>query len=226
MSSRLKIIVDTREPDVMVALLMKKGLDVERLSITPGDYIVSDGCAVERKTVGDFFNSLFQGRLFEQMERLKDAYPQPILLMEGGITHELAGRRNPRAFWGALLNIEVDMNIPTVVTMDPVQSSDALYVLVRRMQLGRSSQVAVRSKPKILSERELQLYIVEGLPNIGGELAKRLLSRFNSVRDVFQASQKELVKVEGIGHVRARKINKIIDKEYKERKSPVKRASC
>ena len=52
----LKIVVDSREPDLIVALLMELGIDIEKRTITPGDYIVSSECGIERKTVKDFIN--------------------------------------------------------------------------------------------------------------------------------------------------------------------------
>lgn len=58
--------VDSHEPDYIAALLVQLGVDVERKTITPGDYVLSSDCAVERKTVDDFINSMFSGRLFEQ----------------------------------------------------------------------------------------------------------------------------------------------------------------
>jgi len=211
----VNIVVDAREPELMLVLLERMGVDVERRLVTPGDYIVSQECGVERKTVGDFINSLFQGRLLEQMTRLKEAYPRPLLLLEGDIGVELEGRRNPRAFWGALLKIELDLAIPTVVTMDMKQSADAIYTLARRLQKKVGERIPLRHKPKMLTEKDLQIFILAGLPNIGDELSHRLLSRFKTLRAVFNASAKELTKVEGIGPMRAEKVAKILGVEYK-----------
>ena len=96
----LKIVVDSREPDLIVALLMELGIDIEKRTITPGDYIVSSECGIERKTVKDFINSVFSGRVFEQVNRLREAYEKPILILEGEIEEELVLMNNPRSFWG------------------------------------------------------------------------------------------------------------------------------
>jgi ERCC4-type nuclease len=44
-----------------------------------------------------------------------------------------------------------------------------------------------------------QLYILQGLPNIGPERARRLLARFGSIEVIIYAPTKDLRSVEGIG---------------------------
>ena len=82
---KIKITVDTREPEHLVVLLTQMGVEVSRRMITPGDYIISSKCAVERKTVHDFMGSMFSGRLFEQAEALREAYAKPLLILESDV---------------------------------------------------------------------------------------------------------------------------------------------
>src|SRR3990170_8134387 len=100
---KAKVVVDVHEPLDICTLLSEFDLEVERKSISPGDYIVGEGWAVERKTTGDFVQSLFKGRLLEQLDRLSETYSKPVLLVEGDLEVELGLRRNPRAIWGALI---------------------------------------------------------------------------------------------------------------------------
>ncbi|MFN3622327.1 MAG: ERCC4 domain-containing protein, partial [Nitrososphaerales archaeon] len=120
----VKVIVDVREPSIIPILLLKLGVDVERKSVTPGDYIVTSDCAVERKTTSDFFNSLYSGRLFEQIERLRSSYEKSLLIIEGNMKEELMSRQNPRAFWGALLKLQMDYRLPTINTYDAFETAD------------------------------------------------------------------------------------------------------
>jgi ERCC4-type nuclease len=212
----VKIVVDSREPDVIAALLVQLGVEVERRVVTPGDYILSSDCAVERKTTQDFFNSLISGRLFDQVERLKEAYAKPLLIIEGDVGEELANRLNPRAFWGALLKLQMDYNLPTINTYNTFQTVDLLVTLAKRLQQQSAEHIKLRHKPKILTERERQIYVVCGLPDIGEGLAIKLLSHFGSVRKVFSASKFELMDVEGIGEVKAERITKLLDAPFKE----------
>jgi len=210
----VKIVVDSREPDVIAALLVQLGVEVERKPVTPGDYILSSECAVERKTTQDFFNSLFSGRLFDQVERLKEAYAKPLMIIEGDVGEELENRLNPRAFWGALLKLQMDYNLPTINTYNTLQTVDLLITLAKRLQQQSAEPIKLRYKPKILSERERQIYAVCGLPGIGEGLAIKLLSHFGSVRKVFSASKYELMEVEGIGEVKADRITKLLDAPF------------
>src|SRR3990172_4868800 len=79
---KAKVVVDVHEPLDICTLLSEFDLEVERKSISPGDYIVGEGWAVERKTTGDFVQSLFKGRLLEQLDRLAEKYSKPVLLVE------------------------------------------------------------------------------------------------------------------------------------------------
>jgi ERCC4-type nuclease len=210
----VKMTVDTHEPDYIVALLVQLGIDVERKMITPGDYVLSSDCAVERKTVQDFINSMFSGRLFEQAEALKEAYAKPLLILEGDIELELEQRKNPRAFWGALLGLQVNMGVPIISTPTFLHTADVLYILAKRLQRKKAGKIAVQHKPRLMSDRDWQIYVVAGLPSIGNELATRLLRHFKSVRRVFQAVESDLEKVEGIGNAKAKRIHRLLDMQY------------
>lgn len=211
----LKIIVDNREPDIIIALLMELGIEVERRTITPGDYIVSSECGIERKTVNDFVNSVFNGRVFEQVSRLHEVYSKPILILEGDFEYELEQRDNPRAFWGALLKIQADMGIPVISTPSILHTSNLLYTLAKRLQKKNKNNIVIQHKPKLLTLKDWQIYVVSSLPNIGEETAEKLLNHFGSVREVFSANTTNLIKVEGIGKIKAEKIRNILDEKFK-----------
>lgn len=66
-------------------------------------------------------------------------------------------------------------------------------------------------RPKRLKSK--QLYLLQGLPQIGPMLAKRLLEHFKSVSKIMNASIDELTEVDGIGTVSATKIREVLDAE-------------
>jgi len=57
----------------------------------------------------------------------------------------------------------------------------------------------------------VQLCLLQGLPDVGPKLAKRLLDYFHSVGRVMNAAVDELTEVEGVGETRAAKIREILD---------------
>ena len=68
------IIVDSREAssaEKIVKGLIERGVNVKTELLEKGDYILSDQCAVERKTVQDFVYTLTRRYLFEQLFRLR-----------------------------------------------------------------------------------------------------------------------------------------------------------
>ncbi|MGI0150042.1 MAG: ERCC4 domain-containing protein, partial [Thermoplasmata archaeon] len=96
---RVPLIVDVNEPDDIPHRLRQLGVDIEVQRIAPGDYVLGP-VGIERKTLTDFFNSLVRKRLFEQVQRLRDAYPQPLLVLEGDLS-EISTFKHPQAVLGA-----------------------------------------------------------------------------------------------------------------------------
>ncbi len=80
----LRIIVDEREKKSGIPKLLSAiGVKTEIKTLPIGDYIVAPETVVERKTISDLVSSIFDGRLFDQCNRLKEHYQFPILLIEG-----------------------------------------------------------------------------------------------------------------------------------------------
>ena len=58
-------------------------VDYEQLAV--GDYIVSSETVIERKTIYDLINSVYDGRLFIQCSDLINHYSKPFIIIEGNI---------------------------------------------------------------------------------------------------------------------------------------------
>src|SRR2546428_9150722 len=211
---RLVIVVDNREPADIVARLEALGVPVAVKQIYPGDYVVGE-VAVERKTVTDFFSSLVKQRLFEQVQRLRDAYPVPLVLVEGDLT-EISEYKNPRAFWGAFLKFALDDSVPLVFTPDQEQTCQVLVTLHKRIG-ARAAEYGLRHKPKMLDLEARQRFLVQGLPSVGETLSKNLLERFGSVRSVFNADAYALAEVSKIGKKKAAEIVGVVTAKWEGR---------
>ena len=77
---------DSREASAapkIVKGLKEAGAQVKIEVLEKGDYLLSDTCAVERKTVHDFVHTLTRRYLFEQVFGLKEVYAKPLMLIEG-----------------------------------------------------------------------------------------------------------------------------------------------
>ena len=167
----------------VVRNLARKGVKIEPQQLDVGDYVLSSRICVERKNVDDFLDSLLDGKLFKQVQRLRDTYPRPMLIIEG---EDLFTKRNinHNAIYGSLASISVDYGIPVMTTKDAMETANLLTVVARREQRVEKKPVAIRGDKYQMSLKERQQFLVEGLPNVSAVLAKRLLAHFGSIKAV------------------------------------------
>ncbi|WP_297465805.1 DEAD/DEAH box helicase [Thermococcus sp.] len=209
------VYVDSRELRSGVPKLLKElGAEVEVRTLDVADYVVSEEVGIERKSANDFIQSIIDGRLFDQVERLKRAYEKPVIIIEG----ELYGVRNvhPNAIRGAIAAVTLDWGVPILFSSGKEETAQFIYLMAKREQEERKKEVRLRSEKKALTLAERQRLIVEGLPNVSATLARRLLRHFGNVERVFTATEEELKEVEGIGEKKAREIRRIITAPYVE----------
>ncbi|NIM44368.1 MAG: hypothetical protein GTN80_01595 [Nitrososphaeria archaeon] len=208
------IVVDIHEPSYIPERLTDMGIDVEVKAISPGDYVVGD-VGIERKSLHDFYQSIVKKRLFRQLERLREAYTSPFLLLEGDLI-EVSSFSNPAIFWGAFLSVTLDVGVPLIFTTNQEQTTSLLQVLDKRLSKKRVRMKEVaRYRPPHLSDEELQRYIVKGLPNIGEKSAERLLEAFGTVRNVFNANKNQLIAVPNIGRKKSSEVTRILTLRYR-----------
>ncbi len=214
----VKIIIDNRENKNRIPNLLEKKCLIEMKQLPIGDFILSEDVCIERKTVCDFISSVINRRVFDQMTAMKDAYPCPVLIIEGddSITEACESTKiNPNAMNGALASIALNYQIPVLHTHNQKETADLLYTIARREQEDQRKGTSIRQK-KGRSDNERQEFLIAGLPSIDKTIAVRLLTHFKTPSNVFAASLEDLQKVEGIGKEKARKMQEILDREYEE----------
>src|SRR5207249_6600404 len=118
---RIPLVVDSNEPEDIPERLRELGVEIEVRKIAPGDYVLGP-VRIERKTLYDFSNSMVRKRLFEQVQRLRDAYPQPLVILEGDLA-EISTYKSPQAILGALLVLETTERVPVLATADKEQTA-------------------------------------------------------------------------------------------------------
>jgi Fanconi anemia group M protein len=213
------IFVDSREQasNAVRELSKFENVVIKVKQLELGDYVLSDEVIVERKTVEDFLNSMLDGRLFSQLINLSANCKKPLMIIEGD-KKELFTLRNihENAIKGALSSILLDYQVPILFSDSVQETVSFLYLIAKREQLGKGKEIRLRVGRKGLTENELQQFVVESLPSVGPTLAKNLLRKFGSVKKIFNADEKKLMKTEMIGEKKAKEIRKLIDAEYKE----------
>lgn len=210
------VYADHREPDAIVRLLRAEAVPVDVRALQPADFVVGD-VAIERKTVSDVAASVYDGRLFDQVQRIKSTYPSALLVVEG----DCAGFdafANPRALWGALLSVALDWETPVLPTASEEQTARLLATLWRR--LGKEPRAyALRHKPRAYTPEQEAMLVVQGLPAVGDKLSERLLDHFGAVRKVMNAREGDLQRVPGVGPEKARRIVEVLDRPWRSRQA-------
>jgi len=208
----LKIRVDYREKaSGLVDLLKNEDLLIEIKKVPYGDYVINDSITIERKTARDFLVSIIDGRLFNQLSNLKKHCLNPILLIEGN-PYKTELNFDPMAIKGALLSAQAIWHIPVIFSRSKEDTRNILLMIGRQDQTYMDV-VPLRGgyRPKRLKSK--QLYLLQGLPQVGPLLAKRLIEHFRSVSRVMNASIEELTEIDGLGRVSAEKIREVLDEE-------------
>ncbi len=200
----LKIIADYREfPSGIPTSLLENKINTSLKNLKAGDYFVNDEILIERKTAEDFIQSLMGNRLFPQCEKIKKNSPVHIFIIEGN-PYNTNHKISKEAVQGALLSISVAWQIPIVFSKDKYETVNLIIKVGRQMFISKLSKLRKGYKPK--KSKNQQLYLLQGLPNVGPSLAYRLLMHFGSLSKVMKATEKQLLKVDGIGKTKAQKI--------------------
>jgi len=206
------IITDVRENKCSVKDYLENfGAMVKVLPLKVGDFICSERVCVERKTGNDFISSIVDGRLFEQVKELKDNFDKPIILVEGNY---YAGGMNENAIKAALASIILNYEIPVIMTKDEKETARTILWLAKREQITSGIEVGIKGKKKPKKLKDLQEHVISGLPGVSVILSKRILRKFKTIKNLANATEKELIEVDGVGKTLAKRLHELLNKEY------------
>lgn len=212
-SNKPVVYADSREGNSKVIRhLTEMEMDVKVRPMAVADYQVSDDVAIERKTAKDFVDSIMDKRLFKQATELREEFKKPLIILEGDDFYN--GFINPNAVRGSIASIALDFGISIIPTRNAQDTAAMIKRIAIREQTGEKPHIQTRTDKKPVNMWEQQLFIIESLPNIGPVNAKKLLEHFGTVSKVINASENELMEVEGIGKKTAKNIRKVVDSKY------------
>ena len=214
---QLRIIVDEREKKSGIPKLLSSiGVKTEIKTLPIGDYIVAPETVVERKSIGDLLASIFDGRLFDQCNRLTEHYQHPILLVEGNVDEIEELTDNPLIFYGALSTVALEFKIPIIPTPSATHTAKLLVSLSTRKELTKGPFLKKIKKSNNIEKQ--QLSVLCSLPGVGEKSAIKLLEKFGTPLDVLCAPITELAKTPGLGESKAKKIKKMLQNKNKNYK--------
>ncbi len=206
------IYVDDRELKSETAkTLFALGAQLKPLRLDVSDFVLSPRVAVERKTCADLESSVMDGRLFDQVKNLLESFERPFLAVIG----KDFPRLGEKPIRGVIISLIIDYDLPVMFFEDEKELAVFLHHVAEREQLKEHKEQKLRFGRKGLTLDQRQQFIVEGLPMIGPNAAKKLLEHFESVEKVFTADEKALQEVALIGKEKAKEIRNVLETKYK-----------
>lgn len=206
--SYISVVADDREltGGVVDALRRQEGVSVDVQRLPLGDYLIDDTLLVERKTLPDLVASIKDGRLFRQGYRLAGSPCRNALILEG-TSRDLADSEMRReAIQGALISLTLYLGIPLLRSRDPSETAQIMLFAARQGRLAASGMPSRPGGRRPRKKNRIQTRVLQGLPGVGAERARRLLERFGTLEAVTQADTRELASVRGIGPATAEAI--------------------
>jgi DNA excision repair protein ERCC-4 len=213
------IIVDSREASTapkIVKGLKEHGAEISIRVLEKGDYIISDLCAFERKTVHDFVYTLTRRYLFEQLFKLKEIYAKPFMIIEGymPIIYKFS-KIQPASVWGAMFAL-AKQGIYMIHTNSYKETIDFLYTAARQEQIVEKRIPVVHPVKKLETLTEAQIFFLASLPNIGREKAIAILKSYQAPLNALINVDRWSKDVHGLGPKITKKVKRVIHEPYEK----------
>ena len=216
------IIIDSREAKTapkIVKGLQERGADVSIKFLEKGDYIISNLCAFERKTVKDFVYTLTRRYLFDQLYTLQECYERPFILIEGYLPIVFKySKIQPASVWGAMFAL-AKQGINLMHTNNQNETVDFLYTAAKQEQIVEKRQLAVHPVKKHDSLADAQIFFMASLPNIGREKATSILNEYQCPLNALNNVDRWSTDVHGLGPKITKKVKKVIHESYEKEDS-------
>jgi len=213
------IIIDSREASTAPKILKglkEAGAEIQITALQKGDYIISDLCAIERKTVHDFVYTLTRRYLFDQLFKLKEVYPKPFILIEGylPIIYKFS-KIQSSSVWGAMFAL-AKQGIFMIHTTSYKETIDFLYTAAKQEQIVEKRIPAVHPIKKTETLTDAQIFFIASLPNIGREKAISLLKSYQTPLNALINTEGWAADVHGLGPKITHKVKQVLHTRYKE----------
>ena len=193
-------IIDSHEPDSLAEKL-KADIQISRLRLKYGDYSFSD-VIIERKTLADFFSSLKNKRLIEQIENMSRFYSQRFLIIEGFFDFSYVNNLDYLNF--VLTEIIVEHEVKIIFSKDLDFTAGIIKKIYDRGNLGYDSDINWKIKRN-------NAYHAVGFFGVGRKKLELLFSEFGNIGEMANAKKKEFRKISGVGKRTVEKVKKALE---------------
>jgi ERCC4-type nuclease len=220
------IFIDFREERSGVPKLLKDlNVPIEIMELKVGDYVVTgeENICVERKDSTDYVGSLTSGSLNNQLVSMSQKYGYSILLVEGTISSALFESQTSRQAYlsslvGSIIKRSPDGKSGTISMINVETIFDTALCLKYLHDKNNDPNGLIRVpklNPLRFSEEDAVLAMLTTVPGVGTVLAKNVLDKFHTLKNVANASRGELMEIPKIGKIKATKIFEFFRYYYK-----------
>jgi len=232
MEEPIKLQIDAREPNHLIASFQKMDVAHEVKMLDIGDYVYSD-TVIERKTVEDFANSIRSGHMQKQLLDMQANYKNRYLIISG--THSASTKAamgssvNYMAGWtiehhlGALASVAVRYDVKLIQVENDTQLVKIITKIIQKQYDGKvptfmdTELMMIKNQIK---DSDIKVRMLAALPKISVGRALTL-SHNVDVRIVeagtdIPISKDKLKDIDGIGEVLASTICSVNVKEERK----------
>ncbi len=225
----VKLCIDNRESNTRIhsaTQFFQDDYDIEVGSYPVGDFIFENRVVFEYKTANDIISSIIDGRVFRQVERMKQ-YPFSFVIVVGNVASTINernanywNRRNQvkqftvRNYLGALARLQIESK---VIHVDNNQQAWTLMDFLVRKLLSDNPNVRGVDRPKATLSDPVATFLsciyVNDSQRLGIKTAVMIREylHLESLRDLLDVSFDDLVSVKGVGVKTAKKIMEVLE---------------
>ena len=224
------LVIDSREKSQLTALVQtyakRLNIPTNKEWIEIGDYVIGDVC-FEAKSAQDFIMSIFDGRLWTQLDNMDRVYETNIVIIYGSIkdaqriskhiksnlTKDARNVLIHNKFLGAISKIILDTDTKPVWVPNEEQAAKIITAVAKVQPLNREI-----IKPRIvkrISTTDLRADVLSVIKGVSVKKADALLSDFGSIMEIGEHSAGELSCIDGIGSTIGQRIIDVLNGEEK-----------
>jgi len=178
-------LVDFRERD-MISLV---GPNWAVVPLNIGDYEVKDRKVIIERKSTDFFQSVFDGRLFQQIDEIKMAGVEAGFLivdksLEALLLENAKAGRSDAVVFGTVASLAL-RGFPPIFAGNKINSSVLINTIAEKSVDGKPRAVFTHVREYSRDKSEREIYILTSFPGIGTKNATNLLQRYKDLNTIF-----------------------------------------
>lgn len=225
----MKLQIDNRESNTRISSACQffdDDYNIEVGSYPVGDFIFDNKIVFEYKTAPDIVSSIIDGRVFRQVERMKQ-YPYHYVIVVGNVAEHINernanywNRRNQvkqftvRNYLGALARLQIESK---VIHVDNNQQAWTIMDFLTKKLLSDNPNVQGVDRPKATLSDPIATFLsciyINDSQRLGIKTAVMIREylHLESLNDLLQVTYEDLVGVKGVGSKTARRIIDVLE---------------